>query len=145
MKNKILVFNGFYVPAKKYGGPTTSLVTVVDNCSEQNEFYIVAANHDFGETEPFPGIESNKWIRVGKAEVFYTDTSKLRFNKKELSKIIDSVKPCLIWHTGILTPYLNWPLAQICKKRKIPFLISPRGEVCENTFHSKYLKKYLEK
>ena len=139
-KNKILVFNGYYLPARKYGGPLTSMVTMIETCSDENTFYVVAANHDYKERTPFPGIELG-WKNVGKAKVFYTETEKLDWNTKGLAEIIDTVDPDMVWMTGIVVPNIKWPAARICRKRGIPYLISPRGEVNENAFHIHYLKK----
>ena len=141
-KNKILIFNGYYLPAKNYGGPLTSLVTMVETCSDENTFYIVAANHDYRDPKPFPGI-SVGWHDVGEAKVLYTETEKLNWNYKELKKIVDEVKPDLIWLVGIVVPYKKWPLARICREEGIPYIISPRGEVNENAFHLSYLKKKI--
>ncbi|MBQ7338985.1 MAG: glycosyltransferase [Clostridia bacterium] len=140
MKKKILVFNGYYVPAKNYGGPTTSMVTIVDHCSEDNQFYIVAANHDLNDSKIFDGINEG-WNSVGKAQVLYTDTKQLRWNPKAISNLIEEVQPDMVWLVGIMVPYTKWPIAAVCRKKRIPYLISPRGEVCENAISLKHTKK----
>ena len=61
-KRKILVFNGYYLPAKKYGGPTTSLSSIVQHCSDGNQFYIVAANHDLNDDRIFNTFFSDSEI-----------------------------------------------------------------------------------
>ena len=138
--HRILVFNGFYIPAKKYGGPLTSLVNVVDSCSDEYEFYIVAANHDLNEKERFDSISSG-WNTVGKAKVLYIDLNTIGFGQAELKEIFDTVKPSLVWIVGILVPQSKWNTAALCRKLNIPFLISPRGELCTNAMKLKHFKK----
>lgn len=140
MRKKILVFNGYYIPAKKYGGPTTSLAAIVDNCSDDFEFYIVAANHDLNDDRFFEGI-SEGWNKVGKAQVLYIDLNEINYKPKRIRELLTSLKPDLVWLVGILVPADKWFVAPKCRKLGIPYIISPRGEVCENTFHMKYGKK----
>ncbi len=142
MRRKVLVFNGYYIPAKKYGGPTTSLAAIVDNCSDDYEFYIVAANHDLNETEIFPNIH-NGWNDVGKAKVLYIDLVTINYKPKKIRELLNEVKPDLVWLVGILVPADKWFIAKECRELSIPYIVSPRGEVCENTFHMKYMKKKI--
>lgn len=142
IKNKILVWNGYYLPAKKYGGPLTSLVTMVETCSDENTFYIISANHDLGETTPFDGITEG-WQDVGDAKVYYTDTKKYDWNYKKMRTLVEEVYPDMVWITGIISPAKKWPLAKVCRDLKIPYVISPRGEVNEGAFHISYTKKLL--
>lgn len=142
MRKKVLVFNGYYIPAKKYGGPTTSLAAIVENCSEDYEFYIVAANHDLNDNKVFENIHDG-WNQVGKAQVLYIDLNEINYKPKKIRELLKEVNPDLVWLVGILVPGDKWFVAPICRKLGIPYLISPRGEVCENTFHLKYRKKKI--
>ena len=142
MRKKVLVFNGYYIPAKKYGGPTTSLAAIVENCSDDYEFYIVAANHDLNDDKVFDNIHDG-WNQVGKAQVLYIDLNEINYKPKKIRELLKEVKPDLVWLVGILVPADKWFVAPECRKLGIPYLISPRGEVCENTFHLKYRKKKI--
>lgn len=142
MRKKVLVFNGYYIPAKKYGGPTISLAAIVENCSDDFEFYIVAANHDLNDDKVFENIHEG-WNQVGKAQVLYIDLNEINYKPKKIRELLTSVKPDLVWLVGILVPADKWFVAPECRKLGIPYLVSPRGEVCENTFHLKYRKKKI--
>lgn len=141
-EKKILVFNGYYIPAKNYGGPTTSMATIVEHCSDNYQFYIVAANHDLNDSKIFEGI-SKGWNKVGKAKVLYLDTKKLRWNFTAILNIINEVHPDMVWLVGIIVPHTKWPISKICRKKNIPCLISPRGEVCKNAISLNKRKKQL--
>ncbi len=142
MRKKVLVFNGYYIPAKKYGGPTTSLAAIVENCSDDYEFYIVAANHDLNDDKVFENIHEG-WNQVGKAQVLYINLNEINYKPKKIRELLLNIKPNLVWLVGILVPADKWFIAPECRKMEIPYLISPRGEVCENTFHMKYKKKKI--
>ncbi len=137
---KILMFNNYYLPAKRYGGPVTSLATIIDNLGDEYEFLVIAANHEFGETRPFEGIKEG-WNEVGKAKVKYINLKEIYWNGTNVRQLITENHPDLVWCSGILVPSDKWFIAKECRILSIPFLISPRGEVCSNAFHTKYLKK----
>lgn len=139
---KILVYNTYYIPAVNYGGPTTSLKSIIDNCSDDFEFYVIAANHDFNDEKIFTNIHDG-WNIVGKAKVLYIDLKDIFYKTSKFKEIVCSINPDLVWTMGILVPGDNWFIAKVCKDNGIPLLVSPRGEVCHNTFHMKYVKKKI--
>ena len=139
---KILVFNGYYIPAKNYGGPTLSLQRIIETCSDEYEFYVIASNHDLNDTNIFPNIRAD-WNDVGLAKVLYIDYKKLNINLIYIKNIINQIKPDIVMGCGIVVPFFKWPLSYICRKKNIPLLLSPRGEICEKAFHMKYLKKII--
>src|SRR5690554_368838 len=89
MKKKVLIMAGHYIPSVKAGGPVQSIKNLVDNLSDEIDFYIIAADRDLGDDKPFDHIEKNKWVKVGKSEVFYTNLSKLKWS--EIADIINAV------------------------------------------------------
>lgn len=140
MKKKILVFNGWYLPSKRCGGPVTSIRNTVNACCDEFDFYIVALNHDFGSSKKFTNI-SDGWNQVENAKVLYIEDGYFDFNSKRLTCLFDSVKPDLIWFSGILHPQIKFCTMRICNKKKISVLFSPRGEVSEDRVAIKAYKK----
>ena len=130
MKNKVLIFNGYYYPSKNCGGPITSIENIVNACCSEFDFYIICYNHDFNSKEEFE-IECNKWVKQGE----------LDFSKKKIGKILDDLNPNLIWFSGVLKP--NNKIASVisARKRNIPVLFSPRGEVSADRVKLKSYKK----
>lgn len=139
-KPRILLFNSYYLPGIKCGGPVTSAKTVVDSCHNEFDFYIVCYNHDLGSSEPYPNISSG-WNKVGNANVLYIEDGKYDYSTKNLTELIESVKPQLIWFPGVLLPKEKWCTISIAKKKNIPVLFSPRGEVCADRVKIKAYKK----
>lgn len=128
MKKRILIFNGWYIPSRRCGGPVTSIRNTVDSCYNEFDFYIVAANHDFGLTEIFENI-SKGWNIVGNAKVCYVPDKYFDFNKGHLIKLFEDVNPNLVWFSGILHPEIKVLTMKLSKKLGFPVLFSPRGEV----------------
>ena len=114
---KILIFIGGYLPAKKYGGPVTSIVNLVDNLSFRFEFFIVSNNHEFGEKEPLADIHDG-WNSVGNAQVLYLPEEK--YSYREFSKIIKEIKPNFVYISSIFYYKMNFPV--ILSSKKIIFL-----------------------
>lgn len=140
MKKVVLIFSGYYLPAKNYGGPITSIKNIVDTCSDHFDFFIVASNRDFGGSSRFVNVH-NGWNKVGKASVLYIEASQYNYNFKKVKGIIKEVQASLVCLTGIFRPEIKWCAITACRQLNTPILLSPRGEVSDNAFAMKRYKK----
>lgn len=138
---KILAFNDYYIPAVKCGGPVTSIRNAVIALKDDFEFYIEAANHDFGDKTPFENI-NNEWYKVGLAQVRYHKDGELDFNLKNMETFIREVNPDLMWFSGLLVPNKIHNAIRVGEKLGIPVVISPRGEASPDRMRLKGYKKY---
>ncbi|MDT8860306.1 glycosyltransferase family 4 protein [Alkalihalobacillus sp. MEB130] len=144
MKKKVLIMAGYYVPSIKGGGPIQSIKNLVDSLSDKIDFYIVAADRDLGDSEPFSDIKIDEWVEFGKAKVFYTNPSELTWQKT--SKIIKNVDCDAIYLNSFFSfKYSIVPM--LLKKAKIipriPVVIAPRGEFSPGALELKSKKKTL--
>lgn len=137
---KVLIFNGYYYPSKNCGGPITSIENIVNTCCDEFEFFIICYNHDFNDNTPFD-VVLNTWVKVGNANVMYVEQNYLDFSKEHMEKVLSQLKPDLIWFSGVLTPNNKIVTAKIAKKRGIPVLFSPRGELSADRVKIKAYKK----
>ncbi len=135
---KIAIFYSGYLPGEKYGGPVTSIYNLTELLGDDIKIYIICRNHDLKETTPYSGI-SPGWNVVGKAKVQYLSDSE--YKKKNFAKIIDAIKPDLIYASSIFSAKQTYPLFSIAKQRKIPLLLAPRGELNNNALAIKKVKK----
>lgn len=135
---KIMIFIGGYLPGQKYGGPVTSINNFVSLLGNQYQIKIVCSNHDFGEKEKYKNI-SQGWNQVGKAKVLYLPDNKMKYGI--FKKILEKEQPNLIYGSGIMYIKVNFQIIQAAKKLKIPFLLAPRGDLCENALRIKKWKK----
>lgn len=70
-KRNVLIFTKYYLPGYKAGGPIRSISNLVENLSDEFNFFIVTKDRDSFETRPYDGIESGTWEKVGAANVYY--------------------------------------------------------------------------
>lgn len=60
-----------YEPSVRAGGGARSLVNTVSLLGERFSFKVVTRNHDVGDPRPFADPPSDRWVRVGHADVYY--------------------------------------------------------------------------
>ncbi|MBU3205213.1 glycosyltransferase family 4 protein [Clostridium algidicarnis] len=144
MKKRVLVMAGYYLPSVKGGGPIQSIKNMVDNLSDRIDFYIVASDRDLGDHKPFEGIEIDKWIKVGKANVFYTNKSLLTW--KFIKNIIISTK-CDILYLNSFFSYKDSIIPVILRKinkiSNVKIILAPRGQFSKGALNLKNRKKSL--
>lgn len=137
MKRRVIIFNGYYFPAQNYGGPSTSVENMIEACSEMLDFYLIVANHDFGNSKKFSGIKDG-WNNYGKAKVKYVNDKD--FTTKNIRAWIREVKPISIYLSGVLS-FRNLRYILAARKEHIKVIIPPRGEVNDNAVKRKSYKK----
>lgn len=144
MKKKVLIMTGYYVPAVKGGGPIQSIKNLVDNLSDKIDFYIVTSDRDLGDNKPFNNIQVDMWVKVGKANVFYTDLSKLTW--KKIRNIINSIDYDVLYLNSFfsykfsIVPVILKKIKKILNKR---IVLAPRGEFSPGALALKKLKKQV--
>ena len=138
MKKTIAVFIGGYLPAKKYGGPVTSICNFADILGDDYSIKIICSNHDFKEKKSLPNIKKG-WNKVGKADVLYLKDEQQ--NYKTYISILRKIKPNLIYGSGIMYIKVNYQIFKAAKKLGIPVLLAPRGDICNNALNIKGWKK----
>jgi glycosyltransferase involved in cell wall biosynthesis len=144
MKKKVLIMAGYYLPSVKGGGPIQSIKNIVDNLSDRFDFYVVAADRDLGESEPFNNIVVDTWVQVGKTKVYYTDI--LTLDWKKTKKIIDD-SHCKIMYLNSFFDYKFTIVPLILNKlNKIDvkkIIVAPRGQFSPGALGLKSKKKKL--
>lgn len=144
MKRKVLILTSFYTPGVKGGGPIQSIKNLVDNLSNEFEFFILTSDRDLGDKHPFRSVESDKWTQTENAKVYYISPDKLNLSK--MIQIIKSVD-C---DTLYLNSFFNFKysiaavlLNKLNKIRANRIIIAPRGEFSKGALGLKSKKKKL--
>jgi glycosyltransferase involved in cell wall biosynthesis len=144
MKKKVLIMAGYYVPSVKGGGPIQSIKNLVDNLSDKIDFYIVAADRDLGDDNPFENIKVDEWIKVGEANVFYTNKSLLTWKKvQDLICCIDYnvLYLCSFFaYKDSIIPIILNKINRISPKK---IIVSPRGQFSKGALSLKSFKKLM--
>jgi len=144
MKKKVLIMAGYYFPGVKGGGPIQSIGSLVDNLGDAVEFYILAADRDLGDVKPFNDIIVDKWTKVNKAQVYYTDNRSLNWRK--IKRIIDDTD-CDILYLNSFFAFKDSILPVLLQKfniiNNIKIIIAPRGQFSEGALGLKSWKKKI--
>nr|WP_253904633.1 glycosyltransferase [Adlercreutzia sp. ZJ473] len=130
----MIVTSGF-LPGVKYGGPPISInnfCSLMDNC----ECYVVAKNHDMGETLPYTGISAG-WNDKGNCFVKYLSDE--NYSKDSFLAALDEIKPDILYLQSLFADCVL-PCLSIAKLRNVPVLLAPRGELCPGAMRKKYKK-----
>lgn len=149
MKRRVLVLNGQYAPGYKGGGPIQSCINMVENLYNQFDFYVLCADRDYKETEPYSDIKINQWNEVGHAKVFYLSPDKQ--DLKGFEEAINSIDYDVMYLNGFFSPIFTIRpliLRRLGKLKKRPVILTPRGDFtggCENKKLKKYSYIYLVK
>lgn len=144
MKKKVLILADYYLPSIKGGGPIQSIKNLVDNLSDKINFYMVAADRDLGDDKSFPDIQTDEWVQVGNAKVFYTNPSKLTWRKT--ADVINSVDYDVMYLNSFFSfkfstvPIMLNKMKRISKK---PIVMAPRGQFSPGALGLKSGKKKL--
>lgn len=139
MKN-IVIFIGGYLPAKKFGGPVTSISNLVEHLHNDYNFYIVSFDHDFGDTQRLNGI-SEGWNKVHSANVLYLRES--QYSIKIVKKILNEVNADLVYLSSLFYYQMNLPAVLAAKSLNVPILWAPRGELNEGALSIGKIKKKI--
>jgi len=143
-EKRILIFNKYYSPGFRAGGPIKSLVNLVECLGNYFDFFVVTLNHDAGVFQSYKGIKTNSWERVGKAQVKYLDPRRV-----SLSTVIANVQeinPNIIYLNSFFdstfTQRVLWA-KRLKYFKNVPIIIAPRGEFSAGALNLKKFKKKL--
>ena len=140
MKKRIAIFIGGYLPAKKYGGPVTSIANLVENLCDDFDFYIISNDHEFQETERLSGIKQG-WNKVGNGKVLYLRESE--YSYRRFTSILDKVKADMVYLSSVFYYQMNFTAIRAANRLGIPIILAPRGELCEGAMKIGKTKKEI--
>lgn len=143
-KVEILIFNQYFVPGFKGGGPIVSILNLATLLQNDYRVRVICRNRDGLTTQPYPNVKSGEWSRLPESqiEVFYAQDSDL--NVKSFIRLIEESAPDYIYLNSffnfkftvlpvIALTYLKFDLSRI--------VLNPRGEVNPGALEIKPLKK----
>jgi len=140
----VLVSVGFFIPGYKSGGPQRTIVNLVDQLSDDLEFWIVTTDRDFGDDKAYESIETDQWQQVGRAKVYYVSPE--RCTVKNIAAIIKSAPYDVLYLNSFfnfrfsIKPLIARKLGWLSDK---PIVLAPRGEFSDGAINLKAHKKRL--
>lgn len=141
-KPKILVFNKYYLPGYRAGGPIRTIANMVDRLGDTLDFWVVTGDRDSGDVVPYPNIDLHDWNAQGGARVRYMAASNASL--RTIQSIIEEVAPDYIYLNSFFDPFFTqrvlW-LKRLGRIGRIPIVLAPRGEFSIGALQLKSLKK----
>jgi glycosyltransferase involved in cell wall biosynthesis len=140
-KPRILVLVGYYLPGHRGGGPTRSIVNLVEALGDEFEFRIVAFDHDLGATAPYPDVQAGVWTPVGKAHVWYLPSG--FHGIFGMVRILRKTPADVIYLNSFFAPLFSLlpVVTTLIGRRGAPVVVAPRGEFSKGALKFKAAKK----
>ena len=142
MKKTVLMLTDYYLPGFKAGGPIQTLSNIVDQLGGQLNFRILTRDRDLGDSAPYPGIKTGRWLSCSKAETLYLPSGiiyMLRFCRILMCHDYDTlyVNSLFSFRFSIL-PLV---LLRCLLVRGKTVIMAPRGECASSALKLKSKKK----
>jgi glycosyltransferase involved in cell wall biosynthesis len=140
----VLILADYYLPGSRAGGPIRSLANLVESLGDEFTFRLVTRDRDCGGERAYPGVEPDRWQRVGKAQVLYLSPrrtslacwqrllSRTPYDVLYLNSFFSSqftIKPLLLRRLGLVPRRAT--------------VLSPKGELAASALAIKNRKKRL--
>ena len=138
VKKKILVFNDYYEPGYKAGGPITTLRNIFKISSDSFTFFLITRNHDAEDKTPYP-FDAETWIKNTHVQVMYLSGEKL--TKRFLERIYSEIDPDIIYLNSFCSYKFSILPILSFKKKTAKIVLAPRGEFSRGALSQKGLRK----
>jgi glycosyltransferase involved in cell wall biosynthesis len=138
---RILVLADWYLPGTKAGGTVSAIANLIELVGDEFRFHVITRDRDLAEKSPYAGVQTDRWIPVGKASVLYT--SDLSFSN--LRRHILDIAPNLIYLNSFFSPWTR----KILLLRRLGLLpasevvLAPQGEFSAGALSLKRVRKWL--
>lgn len=141
-KPVILVFVRYYLPGYRAGGPVRSLSNLVRALESEYDLRVVCFDRDHGSDHPYPNLLPGQWQRQGDAMVRYAAPHELGFTF--CRKMLRDTKPDMIYLNSLFDRAFSMkPLLALGRGRRVPILLTPRGELSSGALGLKAGRKKL--
>ena len=139
----LLITIDWFDPAYRAGGPTRSVMNLINLISDSYEIYVLTGNQDYGTDEELRGIDCDQWVKH-KSGVYVQYLSHRRRKIKIVEEMIKSVNPDIVYlNSQYSTVFTLYPI--VCKRffdlSKAMYILAPRGMLQDGAMgHRRRLK-----
>jgi len=137
----VLVALGCFWPGNDASGPNQSFIALATALQKQFEFRIVARDRA-------PGVAASSapagWVDLGFAKARYLDVG--RFGARGLARLLKQTPHDVLWLNSVYDREFTLPAliaARFAAARRVPIILSPRGEFGAGALEVKAGKKQL--
>lgn len=136
---KTLIFNSFYLPGYKGGGPIKTIKNLIEQTSDSISYKVVTLDRDLGDKTAYSNIQPNSWNQVGNSQVFYIKPGLNGF--KQIFNILRKENYDLIYLNSFFSPEFSFFPLLLGKLLKRKVVLGPRGEFSDGALKLKSAKK----
>ncbi len=140
----ILAFAHYYLPGYKAGGPVRSIGNLVAQLGDEFEFHVVTSDRDLGDAVPYSNVESDVWVKVGKARVTYLSPREQGF--RGIGRLMCETPHDAVYLNSFFDPVFS-AVPLLLRRFRLapskPYLIAPRGEFSPGALALKVWKKQV--
>jgi glycosyltransferase involved in cell wall biosynthesis len=137
----VLVLADWYLPGTKAGGTVSAIANLIELVGDEFRFRVITRDRDLNERCAYAGVQTDRWIPVGKADVLYL--SVLSFSN--LRRHISDIAPNLIYLNSFFSPWTR----KVLLARRLGLLaasavvLAPQGEFSAGALSLKRMRKWL--
>ena len=133
----VLVALGCFWPGNDASGPNQSFIALATALQAEFDFQVIARDR-----EPGAAVSSAPagWVDLGFAKARYLDVG--RFGARGLARLIKQTRHDVLWLNSVYDREFTLP-ALIAATRRVPIILSPRGEFGVGALEVKAGKKQL--
>jgi glycosyltransferase involved in cell wall biosynthesis len=142
---QIFTVLAWYLPGYKAGGPIRSIANLVAVLGREFCFRIVTSDRDLGDTSAYPGVETDRWVPVGEANVMYLAPG-WRGHLKMMALLRSVDHGTVLYLNGffgrryaMLAIFMNW--LGLLQTRHL--VVAPRGEFSSGALGIKPIRKLV--
>ncbi len=137
-----MVLADYYLPGFKAGGPIRSLENITQFLGDEIDFVVLANDRDYGDRQPYSGIDTRTLQKVGRSQVKYlSKRGRLIFS---MLKTIKSYDAKVIYLNSVFSFFYTIQvllLRRLGRLKDIKIIIAPRGEFSQGALNIKKTKK----
>lgn len=140
---RILIVTDFFLPGIKGGGLIRTNAHLVQHLGEEFDFYVLTRDRDLGDSQPYPDIVPDTWVKADGYTVCYLSPSGRSI--KSLRAILRETKFDLIYQNSFFSTITVKVLVmrRLGLLAGIPIVLAPQGEFSPGALSLKRRKKRL--
>ena len=141
MPPRIFIVADWYLPGFKAGGAVTAISNLTELVGDEFAFWVFTRDRDLKDRHTYPNVSLNRWVQVGKAQVFYASEISLR----NLRHRVQEINPHIIYLNSFFSRLTIGTLL-LRKLGLLPFaavILAPRGEFSPGALDLKRRRKWL--
>ena len=125
---RVVIAIDHYLPGANTGGPVRTVAATVERLGDEFEFVVLTGDRDRGDAVPYPGLAPGGVARVGKAEVRYLPSGRMR--PLSLARLIGELRPGVVCLNGFFARTSRCTLVarRVGRLGGVPVIVAPRGD-----------------